>query len=129
MQKVRTVSPYCLGRQLDAHAEVDLVVGKRQAQLSAAAGKPFGAAAAGRCDAKGAVGAFAVAQAHTVAPAVERRDALDWRAEAELAFVLHAFVKIGQNLDVALGAQVLAARLQKMQVMCQRLPFKQTGLG
>ena len=114
------------GGQLHAHADVDLVVGHGQAQLLTLVGKPLGPGAAGGCDEILGKVLIAVGGLQEIA-ALGLTDLRDGGVELEVDVLPQVLINIREDTQVVLGAQVLHAGLEQVQVRFQR-PLAQ-GLG
>ncbi len=118
-----------LGGQLHPDADVHLVVDELNAQVLALVGEPLGAGPAGRGNEVGAVNGVAIGGGEAVALVAQPLDLGDSRAEAELHALLGGLVDALEDLQVVLGAQVLAAGLEQVEVVLQGLLLQGAGLG
>ena len=116
-----------LGGQLHPDPDVHLVVDEGDAQPLALPGKPLGAGAARGGDQIGALQALAILQGEPVA-LPGRVDPGHGGAEPVVDFLPQILIDVGQDLQVVLGAQMLALGLQQVQVVLQGLFLQLAGL-
>ena len=118
-----------LGGELHPHADVHLVVDELDAQALALVGKPLRAGAAGGGDEPGAVHLVPPVGDETVALLPPVLNGGDGGVEAVFHMLLHGLIDALKDLQVVLGAQVLAAGLEEMEVMLQGALLQRPGLG
>ena len=116
------------GRELDANADVDLIVYELDAQFAALLGEPLSAASAGRYDEVAALYVLALFERKRVALAVAVY-AADLGAEAVLYDLAQILVHVLKDAQIVLGSEMLDLRLKQVQVVFECLALERSRLG
>ena len=117
------------GGQLHPDADVHLIVDELQPQLLALVGEPLRAAPARPGDEVGGGEPLTVLGDEDIAAVGIRFDVLHGGVEQEGVLVPDGLVNVGEDLQVVLGAQMLAPGLKKVEVVLQRPLLQRLGLG
>ena len=106
-----------LGRQFNAHTDIYLIIDQFNAQSLAPLGEPFCTGTTGTGNEPGGGKFLSLFGCNAILMLPFYRNICHGCMETELHTILHISVDILKNSQVVFGAQMLAARLQQVQIM------------